>query len=178
MARRVSVLVVANTTASSSQLIEALKARARDGELHATLLMPCTGAGLTGREEARARVEEALAIWREHDLTDVEGVVGDQDPLVAVHETWNPTRYDEIIVSTLPGHASEWLRWDLPHRVARLTDAQVSHVLSTTKHAQFQWEQRPLAPRPPLGPLSVLAWGHPKDETADEREKRLRALRR
>jgi hypothetical protein len=173
----VSVLVVAHATATSPELVEALKARAEQGSVQFTLLLPCKGAGMAARDEAGASLEEALALYRDEGI-EAEGVVGDGDPLVAVHEIWDPKRFDEIIVSTLPGHASEWLRSDLPHRIARLTDAQVRHVLSTTPQAPLNWEPAPRRERSPLGPLSVLAWGHPRDETPEERERRLRALRR
>jgi hypothetical protein len=177
MVRRTSVLVVASATAASPQLVEALTAKAAEGELHATLLMPCAGVGPAAKQDTRARLDAALARWREAGLESVEGIVGDQEPLVAVHETWDPLRYDEIVVSTLPGHASEWLRWDLPHRVARLTDAHVTHVLSSTPQEPLRWESPPAKERSSLGPLSVLAWGRPRDETEKERERRLRALR-
>jgi hypothetical protein len=180
MARPVSVLVVAKATADSPQLIEALQARARQGPMEATLVLPCSGPGLASKEAGKERLNEALAAWREAGLESVSGVVGDQDPLVAVTEEWDPLRYDEVIVSTLPGHASEWLRWDLPHRIARHTDAHVTHVLSSTPQAPLQWEPRKRTERSPLGPLSVLAWGRPKDDSEKERERqrRLRALDR
>ena len=175
---RLCVLVVANTTATSPQLIEALKERAGRGGVKATLLMPCTGVGPAAREEARAALDRAIELWREAGIEDCDGVVGDSDPLIAVHETYDPLRHDEIVVSTLPEHASEWLRWDLPHRVAKLTDAHVTHVESSSRPAELHYEKPPQREKPPLGPLSILAWGHPKEETAAERERRLRALRR
>jgi hypothetical protein len=119
-----SVLVVANVTAGSPELIAALKAR---GEERRTLVMPCMGPGLHARDVARPRLDAALAAWREAGL-DADGVVGDEDPMEAVHEVWDPRRFDEILVSTLPGPESRWLRCDLPSRLARLTDARVTHV--------------------------------------------------
>jgi hypothetical protein len=175
MARPVSVLVVAHATASSPQLLEALAARAEQGSLQVTLLLPAQGVGFAAKEEAQATLDEALAQYRENGL-EADGVVGDRDPMVAVAEIWDPLRFDEVIVSTLPGNVSRWLQADLPHRIARLTDAQVTHVLSSTPQAPINWEPAPPKVRPSLGPLSVLAWGHPRDETAEERERRLRAL--
>ena len=178
MAQRVSVLVIANATAASPQLIDALRKRAERGPIRATLLMPSAGPGLNGRDAAQSALDDVLEQWREAGLEEVDGVVGDQDPLVAVHEAWDPQRFDEVIVSTLPSHISEWVRWDLAHRVARATDAQVTHVVSSVPPAPPPSEPAPRRERPPLGPLSVLAWGHPRDETEIERVRRLRSLRR
>ena len=121
-----SVLVVASQTADSPELIEALRERAGEGEAEFTLLLPpLPGA----RQAGRARVEEAVAQWREAGL-EASGQVGDSDPLVAVKESWDPGRYDEVIVSTLPTGTSRWLQIDLPHRIARAIDAPVHHVES------------------------------------------------
>jgi hypothetical protein len=177
MARPVSVLVVAHATASSPQLLEALSAKAAEGPLRVTLLLPCKGVGPPARTEAQHALDDALGAYREAGI-DSDGVVGDREPLVAVAEIWDPLRFDEIVVSTLPGRASKWLQSDLPHRIARLTDAQVTHVLSSTPQAPIHWEPAPPKERAPLGPLSILAWGRPQDETEQERERRLRALRR
>jgi hypothetical protein len=177
MAQRVSVLVIANATAASPQLIDALRQRAERGPIRVTLLMPSVGPGLNGRDAAQSTLDDVLEQWREEGLEEVDGLVGDQDPMVAVHETWDPQRFDEVIVSTLPSNVSEWVRWDLAHRVARATDAQVSHVVSSMPPVPPRTEPAPRRERPRLGPLSVLAWGHPRDETEDERERRLRALR-
>jgi hypothetical protein len=130
MALNVSVLVVASATAASPQLIAALRERQERGALRATLVMPCSGPGLHARDVAQPDLDAALTAWREAGLDEVDGLVGDQDPLVAVREAWDPQRYDEVIVSTLPGHASQWLRWDLPQRVARVTDARGTPVMS------------------------------------------------
>jgi hypothetical protein len=178
MAQRVSVLVVASATAASPQLISVLQERARRGAIRSTLLMPCAGPGMTGREAAQAQLDAALDQWRDAGLDEIDGIVGDQDPLVAVHETWDPQRFDEIVVSTLSGQASEWLRSDLPHRVARATDAQVTHVVSALPPSPPRVERTTRRERPGLGPLSVLAWGHPRDETEIERARRMRGLRR
>ena len=60
----------------------------------------------------------------------VEGVVGDADPMVAVQDAWDPRRFDEVIVATLPTGVSRWMAADLPHRVERLTGARVTHVVA------------------------------------------------
>ena len=60
MAWHVRVLVIANVTATSPDLLDALQARAERGPIEPTLLMPATGNGFAGREEAQGRLDEAL----------------------------------------------------------------------------------------------------------------------
>ena len=55
-----NVLVVANLTANSQHLLDALKARAERSPIRVTLVMPAQGPGLGGREAVKARLDEAL----------------------------------------------------------------------------------------------------------------------
>jgi hypothetical protein len=121
------VLVIANQTAGSPELVAALQARQQKGPVAPTLLMPAIRNGFAGKEETRDRLEDVIAQWREAGLP-AEGVVGDPDPAVAVQETWDPRNFDEVIVSTLPGSTSKWLQADLPHRVQQITGCVVQHV--------------------------------------------------
>jgi hypothetical protein len=121
------VLVIANQTAGSDELLTALKGRAGEGPIAFTLLVP---AGPSAREQAGSRLQAAVERMRAEGL-EVEGELAhDSDPLAAVHEAWDPRAYDEIIVSTLPTGVSRWLQADLPHRIAKLTDAPVKHVVA------------------------------------------------
>ena len=123
------ILVVANVTADSAELIAALSERAARAHCSFTLLVPAPAGGRAGREAAELRLDAALAAMRSAGL-DVEGRVGDQDAIAAVHDAWDPTQYDEVIVSTLPTGTSRWLQVDLPHRIERLTGVRVTHVVS------------------------------------------------
>jgi hypothetical protein len=158
MAAPANVLVVANLTAGSSQLLEALKARAERGPIRVTLMMPAQGPGLSGREAVRARLDEALNGIRAAGL-QADGVVGDADPMEAVAECFDPARHDEAIVCTLPGRSSKWLQHDFPHRVARLTGVPVTHVVADDLRPVPTGGPPPVHEREPLGPLSVLSWG-------------------
>jgi hypothetical protein len=164
MAQNVSVLVVASVTAASPELIAALQERAQRGSVRATLVMPCGGPGFHARDLAQPDLDAALQAWRDAGLQDVDGIVGDQDPYVAACEAWDPGRYDEVIVSTLPGAASRWLRSDLPQRLGRAIDSRVTHVMSSPPRREVHTEPVPERERSPLGPLSVLAWGHPRED--------------
>jgi hypothetical protein len=112
--------------ADSPELLNALRARASRGSCTFTLLAPKKGAD---RLPAEIALDSALIRMRDAGLA-VDGVVGDSDPLVAVQETWDPCRFDEVVVSTLPTHSSRWLGIDLPHRVANFTGASVAHVVA------------------------------------------------
>lgn len=162
MAYVTRVLVVASVTSGSDDLLDALRARVEKSPARFHLVLPATGLGVAGREAAQPRLDDALARWRDAGL-DADGEVGDNDPVVAVTEMWDPRAYDEVIVSTLPGHASKWMQFDLPHRVARLTDCQVTHVVSRPPASPRTDTQHVERERSPLGPLSVLAWGGRKD---------------
>ena len=158
-----NVLVVASLTATSQDLLAALKARAERSPIRVTLVMPAQGPGLAGREAMRPRLEEALEGMRAAGL-DADGVVGDADPMEAVCETWDPARHDEAIVCTLPGRSSKWLQYDFPHRVARFTGGPVTHVVADDMRPTPAAGPPPARERAALGPLSVLAWGGTKRE--------------
>jgi hypothetical protein len=136
---RTHLLVVANQTVDSPDLLSALRERAEQAPIHVTLLAPVL---YSEREEARARLDEACGRLREGGI-EVEGVLGDADPMVAVQEVWNPGRFDEVVVSTFATGASRWMQIDLPHRIAKLTDCTVRHVESRPEP-----EPAPTAPPP------------------------------
>ena len=129
MAWKYNVLVVANVTATSPELIEALTERAGRDTCGFTLLIPAPGTGSAGRQAAQARLDEVLASLRAEGL-EVEGDVGDHDPVVAFTEMWDPQTYDEVIVSTLPTGSSRWLAIDLPHRFEKVAGVPVAHVVA------------------------------------------------
>lgn len=153
-----NVVVIANVTATSADLIDVLRSRAAREPSTFTLVVPATPFG-GGRAAAVAKLNQALDQLRAVGL-EVDGVVGDADPILAVMDTWDPKRHDEIIVSTLPTHSSKWLHAGLPERVARLTGAPVTHLVSLPPKPESQAASPPVqANRGLLGPLSVLGWG-------------------
>src|SRR5918997_2997146 len=148
MAWEFSLLVVANVTAGSDELIQALRARAERGACRFTLVMPAAG------PDSGTRLEQALERMRAAGLENVEGRVGDPDPVVAVMDVWDPMKFDEVVVSTLPTGSSRWLGLDLPHRLEKLTSVPVLHVVSQPR-SEVRWE-RPAEPET-YGVLSPLA---------------------
>jgi hypothetical protein len=153
-----NVLVVASQTAGSQHLLDALIHRAERSPIKVTLVMPAQGPGLSGREAMREPLEQALAAMREAGL-EAEGAIGDNNPMDAVAEYFDPSRHDEVIVCTLPGRSSKWLQHDFPHRVARFTGLSVSHVVADDLRPAPVTSPAPAHEREPMGPLSVLSWG-------------------
>jgi len=62
-------------------------------------------------------LELAIPLLEQAAGGHVDGVIGNNDPFVAVHEAVTNIGFDEILISTLPARVSHWLRRDLPHRV-------------------------------------------------------------
>lgn len=129
------ILVVANRTAESEELLDAMRARTEQGECAFTLLVPATPHGVSwaadmhaGSPEAEAHMKNAVARMREAGLNVDDGKVGDPDACAAVQDVVNFAQFDEVIVSTLPRHVSKWLKVDLPHRVERVTGLPVTHI--------------------------------------------------
>ena len=160
-----NVLVVANLTANSQHLLDALKARAERSPIRVTLVMPAQGPGLGGREAVKARLDEALEGMRAAGL-EADGAIGDADPMEAVAECFDPARHDEAIVCTLPGRSSKWLQHDFPHRVARFTGVPVTHVVADDLRPAPPTSPAPTHTREPLGPLSVLSWGGRRSDSS------------
>jgi hypothetical protein len=139
MADKASVLVVANQTAESQQLLDALRARAAESPVEFTLLVPATPHGLAwaanmyadkGADEAKEHCDAMIERLRSNGLEVSEAKVGDPDALAAVQDEVNFNSYDEVIVSTLPLKASKWLKVDLPHKVGHATGLPVRHVVA------------------------------------------------
>lgn len=114
------VLIVANRTAATPALIEAVRRRAASGPCTFTLLVPQSSQGfhrLTSAEdshtedanESEATLELALPLLADAAGDKVEGMTGDADPLTAIQDAVNLHGFDEIILSTLPARVSRWL---------------------------------------------------------------------
>jgi hypothetical protein len=163
MGMKRNVLVVANVTAASDELLQTLQTAGAQGRASFTLIVPATPFG-GGREAAEAKLDKALQRLRAEGV-EIEGEVGAADPIVAVTDVWDPKRFDEIIVSTLPMSVSKWLRAGLPERIARLTDAPVRHIVSQPPRPAIVAADRPehVDRGLVMGPLSVLAWGAQRD---------------
>jgi hypothetical protein len=131
------ILVVANKTAESPELLEALKSKGPEHQY--VLVVPASGGVLekaadpdAAREHTQPHLDAALEKLRAEGLT-VEGTIGDSDPVAAVQDAVNFAEFDEIVISTLPLRASKWLKLDLPSKAQRASGLPVTHI-ETKQH--------------------------------------------
>ena len=110
------VLVVANRTAATHRLLDAVRRRADEGPCTFALLIP----DVTDRKAANWTLESALPLLQRSARGSVEGLVGGADPFESVKDAVRERAFDEIIISTLPRRTSKWLRRDLIRRVEGL----------------------------------------------------------
>ena len=125
----IRVLVVANKTAATPTLLEAVRDRARREKCTFTLLVPNSAHGLhrvmdpedhVDKSEAENVIELAQPLLEDAAGGSVETLIGDPEPLAAIQDAVNIHGFDEIIISTLPTRVSRWLRLDLPSKVKGL----------------------------------------------------------
>ncbi|HEV7807245.1 MAG TPA: hypothetical protein VGO80_15590 [Solirubrobacteraceae bacterium] len=129
------VLIVANRTAATAPLIDAVRCRAQAGPARFHLLVPATPRGLhrvvdpevSGREEAAEQLELALELLRDAAGSPITGNVGSADPMAAIADVIYDRRVHEIILSTLPRRLSRWMRLDLPSKLLGM-GIPVTHV--------------------------------------------------
>jgi hypothetical protein len=111
------VLVVANRTAATPDLLAAVTRHAREQPTSFTLLIPDAPRG----EHADWTLELALPLLERAAGGRVQGMTGTAgDPFDAVRHVLREGRYELVLVSTLPRRVSAWLRRDLPKRIEAL----------------------------------------------------------
>jgi hypothetical protein len=129
------VLLVANRTAATAGLCDAVRARVREGPATFHLVVPAHPHGLHrlvdpqegDAGEAERTLAQALPLLSDAAGAPVTGHVGDHEPLMAIEDAINRAPYDELVISTLPRRVSRWLHLDLVSK-ARGTGLPVTHV--------------------------------------------------
>jgi hypothetical protein len=111
------VLIVANRTAATPHLLDAVKRYAREQPTTFDLLIP----DARHSEHTDWTLERALPMLERAAGTPVRGLTGTTgDPFDAVRTALSEDAYDRVLISTLPRRISRWLRRDLPKRVQAL----------------------------------------------------------
>ena len=124
-----NVLVIANQTVVSDELLERIRKRAAKSP--ASFLIVAPQSDEEEHSDADKRLRRALSELRGEGI-DAHGQVVHPDPYTAAQHVVNDERVDEIIVSTFGGEKSGWLRRDLVQRLRKDTGLPVEHVVSAS----------------------------------------------
>ncbi|MGW5152187.1 amino acid permease [Rhodococcus koreensis] len=138
------VLVLANETADSTELLAELHAIGADQAASYFVVVPDspieTGAAATHgpvdvwdatQQAAQSRLDHTVATLRSNNL-DVEGARGDFRPLRALANAVDTFRPDLIVIATLPPEMSVWHRFDVVDRARHdYPQIPVTHVVAT-----------------------------------------------
>jgi hypothetical protein len=109
-------LIVANLTAATPILLQEVERRADEEPTTFFLLIPSADS----KKTSDWTLENAIRLLSRAADSPVEGKVGGGDAFESVREALAEGSFDDIVVSTLPKRASEWLRKDLPTRLEAL----------------------------------------------------------
>jgi hypothetical protein len=128
-------LVVANQTLGGDALLARLRELTDGGTSEVHVVVPASADPTTAfhdhdadRGLAQRRLSEALERFGALDAA-VTGEVGDHRPVDAVGDVLRRGEtFDRVIVSTLPGGVSRWLRLDAISRIERAVDVPVEHI--------------------------------------------------
>jgi hypothetical protein len=125
-----NVLVIANQTVVSDELLDRIRKRAAQSP--ASFLIVAPQSDDEEHSDADRRLRRALSVLRGEGI-DAHGQVVHPDPYTAARQAVNDERVDELIVSTVPGERSGWLRRDLVERLRKDTKLPVEHVISPVR---------------------------------------------
>jgi hypothetical protein len=124
-----ATLVLASKTSSGEELLDHLKAKATHGGRHLFIAVIPQQDGSGGApRQARARLATMLDRLHTAGLLG-SGMIGDPDPYTAAVNALELFTVDDVVISTLPGERSGWMRANLIERVQGATSAPVEHVV-------------------------------------------------
>ncbi len=132
------LLVVANRTCPCQLLIDEIARRADPApEGTVRIVAPALNSRLRhfvsdvddAVGQAGERLAEAVAALAEAGIR-AEGVVGDADPLTAIEDELVRFEAQELVISTHPAGASNWLERGLIERARERFEVPVVHVVS------------------------------------------------
>jgi hypothetical protein len=155
----IHTLVVATQTVASGDLVSHLKRKAAERPHRYTIISPRSGD--LDREEVCERLARTLAELYRADI-DATGQPMSPAPFAAIQNAITHYRIDEILISTLAGEQSAWLREGLIERVRAIIDKPVEHL-----EAGGGVEGAPPVPEPEPAAVAV---GADQAATAGERQ--------
>ena len=141
------VLVLANETANSRELLDELRRIGADTTAKYFVVVPAspieTGTAATHgpldlaeatQQAAQQRLDYTLTTLRSDNL-DADGALGDYRPLRALADAVDTFHPDQIVIATLPLEYSVWHRFDVVDRARAEFGVPVTHVVATPVEA-------------------------------------------
>jgi GABA permease len=130
------ILVVANETVGGPELRSELQDRTGGQRAKVLVVCPALNSPLrhwaSDEDDARAaaqqRLDRSLESMRSVGL-EVEGQIGDGDPLQAIEDAIRTFRPDELIISTHPPGRSHWLERGVVDRARERFEIPITHVV-------------------------------------------------
>jgi len=139
------VLVLANQTVESDELLDELRRIGADRDTTYYVVVPAspidTGVANTHgpldiseatQQAAQERLDSTLATLRSEDF-EATGTLGEYRPLRALAKAVETFRPDQIVISTLPPEESVWQRFDVVDRARAEHRLPVTHVVSRVR---------------------------------------------
>ncbi|WP_158167522.1 amino acid permease [Mycolicibacterium smegmatis] len=139
------VLVLANQTVESDELLDELRLIGADRDTTYYVVVPAspidTGVASTHgpldiseatQQAAQERLDSTLATLRSEDF-EATGTLGEYRPLRALAKAVETFRPDQIVISTLPPEESVWQRFDVVDRARAEHRLPVTHVVSRVR---------------------------------------------
>jgi hypothetical protein len=129
------LLVIANETITAPPLLAMIRDHARARGADVLLVAPALTTRLRywlsdedrGIREAGDRLTASVAHLRT-DGVQVDGAIGDADPLLAIDDAIRTFAPDEIIIATHPEGRSNWLERGLTAQARERFDVPIEHV--------------------------------------------------
>lgn len=141
------VLIFLNEVAGGRKLLEAVRARAGEGEVSFSVIapqnQPKVGQLVASEDDVRAaaqaRVDVTVAILREFGLA-AEGEVMDPEPWLALNDAVRTYKPDEVLISCRPETRFGLLRRDLVETARQQLDCPVEEVFVRIEADAVAWD--------------------------------------
>jgi GABA permease len=130
------ILVVANETVGGQELLAEVRGRAGDRPSRILVVCPALNSPIRhwasdedqARAAAQARLDASLGAMRAGGL-QVEGEIGDGDPIQAIEDAVRTFQPDELIISTHPEGRSHWLERGVVEKARERFAVPITHVV-------------------------------------------------
>jgi GABA permease len=130
------ILVVANETVGGQELLAEVRGRAGDRGSQILVVCPALNSPIRhwasdedqARAAAQARLDASLGAMRAAGL-QVEGEIGDGDPIQAIEDAVRTFQPDELVISTHPEGRSHWLERGVVEKARERFAIPITHVV-------------------------------------------------